>query len=147
MKKILLSSSLIAIVVFGVPSVGALAKEGLRGGNSLIELSKNFTKIDINGDGSLSSGEIITYSKVQMTALDTNGDGVVDADELSIKIIQRIKTMAADRRARMIAKVDKDGSVTLGADEFPGIGVPEHTLERIDRNEDGALSIEELTAA
>jgi Ca2+-binding EF-hand superfamily protein len=50
-----------------------------------------FEMLDINGDGILTGGEIISAQALQFSALDTNGDGFVDRAEFHAMVLKLIQ--------------------------------------------------------
>ncbi|MBL1437219.1 MAG: EF-hand domain-containing protein [Rhodobacteraceae bacterium] len=74
----------------------------------------SFEQIDANGDGALTMEEFQAQAGIKFSESDTNGDGQLDVEELMA---------AAEReRGRMI----------------------ERLMERMDANDDGMLSMEEM---
>lgn len=81
----------------------------------------SFEQLDANGDGGITQAEMEAHRAARLAAADANGDGSITRDEL----LAQIKSGADDRMSRRVDRM----------------------LDRLDANNDGALSQTELTAA
>lgn len=104
-------------------------------------------QFDANGDGKISLDEIQSGRKAEAAALDANGDGKLSADELVAGEMRRIQTGVEARVKARIAALDTDGDGMLSAAELAMPPAPSRMFERLDANNDGVLSDDELAAA
>ncbi len=100
-------------------------------------LREMFETFDLNGDGSLTQEEIDTARAQQLAGADADGDGALSIVEYETLWLDAMRERMVDAYQRHDA--DGDGSVT--AEEFNArfSGL----VERMDRNDDGALSRED----
>ena len=116
-------------------------KRGHRGGQGNRhggELMMNlFDEVDADGDGALTQQEIDSYRADRVGAVDASGDGALDLDEFDTLYREFTRPRMVDAFQRL--DDDGDGSISESEldERFGGI------VERLDRNEDGALSIED----
>lgn len=103
----------------------------------LVSLSKNFTDLDSDGSGSLSSEEMATMAPpppppgdmapntdladALIGALDADGDGVISSDELSTGLSSAStsnSSTSTDTSAALLKALDSDSSGDVGSDEL-----------------------------
>lgn len=107
----------------------------------------DFARYDADGDGKVTQDEIRAARAAEATALDANADGKISAEEL---VAQEMATVQAGIEARVKARVaaqDSDGDGLLSAAELADRPMPMMVFERMDADNDGAISAEEMTAA
>lgn len=97
-------------------------------------------QIDGNGDGNLSAAEINDFRTTRFSAMDTDQDGELTPKELTDGV-----------RAMAFATLDTDGDGFISQTEFQAgaMGVShrvERKFHRIDDDDNGRISEEELTA-
>lgn len=95
-------------------------------------------RFDQNGDGVVTIEEF-TGPEAHFDRLDGNGDGAIDADEAP----QGPPHGPPPNPEEMLTEFDEDGNGELSQSEFPG---PDHHFERLDSDNDGAISTDELRA-
>lgn len=105
---------------------------------------KNF---DADGDGAVTLAEIQGKRAAEAKSLDADGDGKLSAEELVNADLARAKTFIEARVNARIAAQDTDGDGLLSAAELATPRAPVGLFERLDANNDGALSADELAAA
>lgn len=143
----------IVALAMGAVSLSTLAADaagGPRGGER-----PDFSEIDANGDGALTQAEIETFmatrGQARFTEADANGDGELSREEL----IAARDSRAEGRIDRMIERLDSDGNGSLSQAELEEMRdrMQERRgdrrgmrFERLDANDDGAISEEEWTA-
>ena len=122
----------------GMGGMGGMGGEGR--GAMMIEM---FDTIDADKDGKVTQDEMAAHRAAEFAAADTNSDGALSAEELQAKMMSE---MMARHSARMIENMDNDGNGSLSADEM-GKGPMADHFARIDTDNDGAISKEEVQAA
>jgi len=132
------------------------------------ELLKTFQALDENGDGQLSTEELVKgYRKIMgdveaeaevdaiMKVVDANGSGAIDYTEFVMATINRQKLLSKDRLESAFKMFDKDGSGYLEIDEIKAIFNPggqrnidekvwEDLIREVDPNGDGKISLNEF---
>jgi len=131
------------------------------------KLQNTFINLDINGDGKLSTEELISAFKELfgadfpaeqevesvMARLDVDHNGYIDYTEFVMATINKKKLLSKERLQMAFAAFDKDGSGTITSDEIKtvlgvGTAVPEeewkNIIREIDQNGDGEISVEEF---
>ncbi|WP_417808967.1 EF-hand domain-containing protein [Thioclava sp.] len=107
----------------------------------------DITEIDTNGDGSITLDEIQAKRVADAKALDANGDGMISQDELVNFELAKQKARIEARVAQRFAAQDVNGDGELSAAELIERPMPTRMFERMDRNNDGALSPDEMQVA
>lgn len=103
----------------------------------------SFEMLDTDGNGEITLEEIQNRGKDRFVEIDTNQDGKLSADELEAHQQKQI----AERVAKMIEHLDKDGDGMLVIEEMPGSDRGEMMFERFDLNGDGVITQEEFDEA
>lgn len=125
----------------------------MAGANPIVQADAEavFAALDADGDGQITAAELARMPEARFAALDANGDGMLDAAELTATMQARM----AERVQSMIEERDLDGDGLLSQSELmggregrDGRGEPnfERMLSRMDRNDDGTISLEEFSA-
>jgi Ca2+-binding EF-hand superfamily protein len=100
-------------------------------------------KMDSNGDGRISLDEYLAASSARFKSIDSQNKGSIDAADIasSKAAIERI-----DHRANaMVKHLDTAGNGYVTQDEF--IAAAQRRFARLDKNGDGKLTPDELTAS
>ena len=122
MKRILIAAATAtSMAIFGLSAHAA----------ELSDLGVVFVKADENGDLTLSKGEVLTVAIRQFQIADSNGDETLEAEEIG--------DLATDTE---FSDNDSDKSGALSIEEM--IEEKLADFERIDMNDDGSLTLDEL---
>jgi Ca2+-binding EF-hand superfamily protein len=95
-------------------------------------------RMDFDGDGAVTRAEASAARTAIFNRLDSNGDSTLSAEE---------RAAAASRRgaAQLMSSSDADGDGRLTRAEF--MAAPYRVFDRLDANEDGVISAEEMATA
>lgn len=105
----------------------------------------DFAAADADSDGKVTAEELQSWRAARAAALDADGDGRISADELVAAQMRAAEARATARAERMIARFDTDGDGLITAAELLAGGDRLAAMfDRIDRDEDGALTEEDL---
>ena len=105
------------------------------------DMRELFSKLDANGDGKVTRGEVYDHRKARFAEIDTDGDGVASADEIAADMQEFIRK----RVALKLSRLDTDGNGSVDAEEFARGGG--HLLHHADRDGDGVVDKDEARAA
>lgn len=125
----------------GGPMVGGPGAFGMMAGQNDM-----FARFDADGDGSVTAEEFAASRKAAVEGLDANGDGKLSADELLAKEVKEFEARAKARVTARIAAQDVDGDGLLSAAELAARVAPQALFDRLDANNDGAISAAEANA-
>jgi EF hand len=96
-----------------------------------------FMQVDANGDGSVTQDEIDSFRATKISEADVSGDGGLSIEEFDTLY----REFTRERMVDAFQQLDADGDGAIVEEEmdrrFGGI------VERMDRNDDGALSLQE----
>lgn len=105
-----------------------------------------FDRFDTDGDGTITQAEIDALRMSRFAAADADGDGFLTPEEMAA----HAETMRAERRVEqagaMLGRLDTDGDGKLSAEEAAAAG-PMDMFERLDANEDGTITRDEIAEA
>jgi Ca2+-binding EF-hand superfamily protein len=107
----------------------------------------DFATFDADGDGKVTPAEIAARRAAEAAALDANGDGKLSAEELVAADMRHALLRAQARVAARIAAQDADGDGMLSAAELALPPGPQGMFDRLDADNDGAVTQDELAAA
>ncbi|OLF54988.1 XopAW family type III secretion system calcium-binding effector [Pseudomonas chlororaphis] len=133
----------------------------------LVSLSKNFSDLDSDGSGDLSSDEMSAMAPppppreqppsteladALLQALDADGDGVISSDELSSGLTSAGSDANSDE---IFSALDKNQDGTVSQDELVASLTPpppqqassDALFSQLDADGDGSISADELTGA
>ncbi len=130
------SIALIALLggTFSAAAHGSKSDKGMKGG-------VEFSTLDTDNNGQITKQEFEAHKLAHITALDADGNGQISAEELSASMKSRFearladKNHSADKTEKKLERMEKKISKRVA-----------RMLSKLDANEDGALSIEEMTA-
>ena len=97
--------------------------------------------LDLNGDGQIAAEEIANEQERLFLAIDVNADGMISVDEFR----RNGRLLLALNVTTFFDMMDVDGNKSLAIEEI--LQPAARWLGRYDSDADGALSIEEITAA
>lgn len=99
----------------------------------------DFATLDADGNGAITQEDLDALAAERFAEVDLNGDGTLDASEVAAQMTARIEERGLDSRTQ--------GAVewTPTIDEDRVAWMAEGVVLRMDDNDDGVLSIEEVT--
>ena len=104
----------------------------------------DFAAMDADKDGQITKAEAEAFRTAQITAMDTDKDGKISAAELAAAHVARASADLAERadnRAKhMIVDLDSDGDGALTVEEMMAGGRGDKMFDRVDADNDGAIS-------
>lgn len=119
-------------ILIAVATATSMATFGLSAyAEELSDLAIVFVKADENGDLALSKGEVLMIAVRQFQIADADGDEILEAEEIG--------ELATDPE---FSDNDSDKSGALSIEEM--IEEKLADFERIDMNDDGSLTLDEL---
>jgi len=120
---------------------------GMMGPGGPQGMMPDFATLDADGDGTVTEAEVLAWRQSKVAGLDANGDGLLSTEELVAQEMAQAQVRAEARVARQIAAQDLDGDGALSAAELMAPPMPMQLFDRVDANDDGAVSAEEFEAA
>ncbi|WP_055037025.1 EF-hand domain-containing protein [Blastochloris viridis] len=126
-------------------------------------ISKLFSSIDSDGDGSLSADEFSTFvqslggsaedASELYSSIDSDGDGAVSEEELASALPPPPPPLAEDAAGSIVSALDSDGDGALSKSELEAFATSvggsseeaESILEALDTDDSGTVSTAELT--
>lgn len=114
-----------------------------RGGASSFQAGERFARADVDGDRMLSVEEFTAQGLERFVSADADGDGLVTAEEMAAARVQAMEQRDAERAERQAER--RTERMQAGAERMQARA--ERMIERLDTDDDGAVSIAEATAA
>jgi len=125
----------LALASVGIAHGGHGQKGGKRFGGPMLMWME---KADANGDEKVTEAEIDEAIRGQIAAADTDGDGRLSLDEFQPVLVEIMRPRIVD--AFQFLDADGDAGITLEEIDQP----TSRLMSRLDRNEDGELTTDEL---
>lgn len=114
-----------------------------RGGASSFQAGERFARADADGDRTLSVEEFTTQGLERFINADADGDGLVTADEMVAARTQAVNERRQAMQERQAERAERHAERRGERMQTRA----ERMIQRLDADEDGAVSIEEATAA
>eukprot|EP00903_Cladosiphon_okamuranus_P021218 g19491.t1 len=106
----------------------------------------DFAQVDTDGDGKITPEELQAHSAARFAQADTDGDGTLSVEEMVARMEARQAERLQRGAERMIERMDKNDDGVLSADEMAPRDEG-RMFARLDADEDGAISQEEMEKA
>lgn len=103
----------------------------------------DFATLDTDGNGELTLAEMQAHGAARFEDADTNGDGLLSKAELEARGSER----AQQRAARMIKRLDANEDGQLSMEELTERRDPSRMFGRIDSDDSGTITQAEFDAA
>lgn len=103
----------------------------------------DFSTLDQDGNGAVTLEEMRSSAQVRFDEVDTDGDGFLSQDELAA----HSRAQSEERATRMISRMDSNEDGKLSVEEMTHRRSPERVFNRMDKNDDGSISAEEFEQA
>ena len=132
--------------IFAVAAIAAAMPASADHGRKMYgkEMMPSFEELDANGDGSVSMEEANAYLDAKFAEQDTDGDGMISAEEFKNAIIAHRAEMIEKHSERMLNRLDDNDDGMLTKDEIIPANRFEKMFERLDSDDDGSISKEEF---
>ena len=104
----------------------------------------DFAELDADGDGQLSEEEFAAAKMVWLASRDSDGDGMLSQEELEAAILEHMKAIASRSSGAMIERLDDNDDGMISVDELGGRYDPSEVFSRLDEDEDGMISESEF---
>lgn len=101
-------------------------------------------KFDLNGDGVVTTDEMVQHRTAMFAKSDLDGDGFVTQQEIEQFKAQMREKRAAASKGKYFAKIDTDGDGKISAEESRTHA--EGMAGKLDSNSDGEISRDEFRA-
>lgn len=138
-KTFWITGALAIILGAGIASV-AVANQGGE------QHRPSFEALDADKDGKLTQAELDAHKAQEFTKADTNGDGKLSSDEMLARATAKRAEHMSKRVAKMIERVDTDGDGMLSAAELQDMPRGKGMFKRMDADGDGVITGEEFAA-
>lgn len=136
MNKLIPSTALVLIALTAATTI-AVAAPGDRGG---MRGGADFSELDTNGDGVLTSADLAAAAEERFAGLDADGDGQITQSELAAAADQREQDRRERRLSAMLERFDADSNGTLSLEELSAGDRAGRMLERADADGDGQIT-------
>ncbi len=149
--KTALSATLLVSVLAAaaVPAFAQPGGHGERGQGPRIPIV--FSELDANGDGVITQEEMDARKAAKFAEIDTDGDGQLSADELMAQQAKQEENRRMKRAERMIERLDANDDGLVSAEEMASHegerGKRGSLFERADLDDDGKVTEEEFKTA
>lgn len=106
----------------------------------------DFAQVDTNGDGQITQEELDAHAAARFAEADNDGNGTLSTEELIARLQARDTDRLQRGAERMIERMDENDDGVLSAEEMAARD-NSRMFERLDANDDGAISQEEMDTA
>ena len=106
-----------------------------------------FQQLDADGNGEITQAEFQAHAEARFAKVDADGDGFVTGEELKAAGDARRAERSAKMLERMIERMDTNDDGKLSMEEMTQRHDPAKMFERLDKDENGSISAEEFEAA
>ncbi|WP_424833158.1 EF-hand domain-containing protein [Ruegeria sp.] len=103
----------------------------------------SFEELDANGDGQITEAEITAHRQAKFTSADADGDGQLSLEEMQTAA----QAKANERVSKMFERLDSNQDGFLSDDELPKPRKASKMFERIDADGNGSISEQEYADA
>lgn len=103
----------------------------------------SFEQLDADGDGQVTQAEITALRQSKFTSADADGDGQLSLEEMQTQAQSR----ATERTAKFFERLDANDDGFLSDDELPKPRNASKMFERIDADGNGSISEQEYADA
>jgi hypothetical protein len=105
-----------------------------------------FAELDADGDGLLTPEDLRAPMADRFAAADADGNGALSTEEMTAMMEAHRADRMARMAARMLERLDADGSGDLSLAELVQAEPRQAMFDRLDADGDGAISEEEFAA-
>lgn len=133
-----------------VASAGMAAAQGKKPGGmrGMGPMMPEFSELDADGDGKVTQAEMEAHAKARFDAADTDGNGKLSAEEMAAAAKKREEERRAKRAAKMLERLDTNNDGEVSFDEMPGQQTrADRMFARVDADGDGNITEAEMQAA
>lgn len=102
-----------------------------------------FAELDTDSDGKVTLAELNAQTAARFAKADTDGNGMLSEAELAAMGSDR----AAKRAGKMVKRMDANDDGALSLEEMQARRDPAKMFERLDANDDGGVTAEEFAEA
>lgn len=141
-KKFTAAAVILGVAISSVSFV-AYAKDHKRGGKGA---RINFEEVDTNSDGEITKAEMQAHAGKRFASSDTNSDGFIDRTEIIAKASTRAAERAQKRADRMLERLDANDDGKLSQEEMANTKRGNKLFERADADDSGSISKAEFEA-
>ncbi|MDJ0992120.1 MAG: EF-hand domain-containing protein [Dinoroseobacter sp.] len=136
------------VSLIGASSLAIAAPGGARDGDRAEMREEMFNRLDTDGDGQFTREDLEGQAEIRFQDNDTNGDGFLSAGEIKTATEKRLSERAERMSARMLERLDRDEDGQLSLEEATADGKRgDRMFERADANGDGVITRAEFMSA
>ncbi len=106
----------------------------------------SFEMLDADKDGKLTQAELDAHKAQEFVKADTDGDGMLSSEEMLARAKAQNGERMAKRISRMIARIDTDKDGMLSTSEMQAMPRGKGMFNHMDADSDGAITAEEFAA-
>ena len=147
MKRALFAATALAVAALALPGAQANEKDGASKSRT-----GYFERLDTDKDGAVTLQEAVAVHHARFTKIDANGDGSVSRDEFmsySAKAkptdAKPSESKASERKTKMFERLDADKNGSISGQEWDAVA--EKQFAAVDADKDGKVTKEEMASA